>query len=215
MGSPFGIFEMAISQYLGGRLGVLQPVEIVSTDGKFATVRPLLAHYDTTGKPIPINDDAHIPNIPVVQPFGKNGQFQFNPAPGDQGLLIACNWDTTNYKKTSSASMVGSGRQFSWSDGFFLPVSFQNSPAGALIKNGDSEIALDKNAIDVKTNTLNVDANTEHTGDITITGDVTITGNITVTGEITATQDITAGTTSLQTHIHSGGTIDGKTGAPI
>lgn len=196
LATPFGIFQAAISQYLGGRIALLQPVEIVSTDGKFANVRPLIAHYDTLGNPIPITSADVIPNIPVVQPFGSNGQFQFKPEAGDKGLLIACNWDTTKYKDEHAQTTVGSNRQFNWSDGFFIPVDFQSAPTGALIKNGSSEIALEKNEINVKTGTLKATAATE------ITGDVTITGNITVTGTITATGEITGNGIALSTHTH-------------
>lgn len=190
LATPFGIFQAAISQYLGGRLALLQPVEILSTDGTFANVKPLIAHYDTLGQPIPITDEDIIPNIPVVQPFGANGQFQFKPQAGDKGLLIACNWDVTKYKESHAQTTVASNRQFNWSDGFFIPVDFQAAPTGALIKNGSSEIALEKNEINIKTGTTN------------ITGDVTITGNVTITGSITATDEITGKGIALSTHTH-------------
>lgn len=208
LATPFGIFQSAISQYLGGRLALLQPVEIVSTDGTYATVKPLIAHFDTVGKAIPITDADNIPNVPIVQPFGANGQFQFKPQAGDKGLLIACNWDTTNYKNTHGQTTVASNRQFNWSDGFFVPVDFQAAPTGALIKNGNSSIALEKNEINVNTGTLNATAKTNITGATTITGDVTITGNITVTGNITgtavsgATVKETTTNVSLGTHTH-------------
>lgn len=189
--SPFGIFQAFVSQYLGGRLAVLQPVQIVSTDGQFATVRPLIAHYDTLGQPIPITDADNIPNIPVVQPFGANGQFQFKPEPGDKGLLIACNWDTSKYKQTHGQTTVGSGRQFNWSDGFFLPVDFSTAPTGALIKNGASSIAVEKDEVNVQTGTMK------------ITGDVIITGNITLTGKMTASDEVTAKGVALSTHTHN------------
>lgn len=189
--SPFGIFQAFVSQYLGGRLAVLQPVQIVSTDGQFATVRPLIAHYDTLGQPIPITDADNIPNIPVVQPFGANGQFQFKPEPGDKGLLIACNWDTSKYKQTHGQTTVGSGRQFNWSDGFFLPVDFSAAPTGALIKNGSSSIAVEKDEVNVQTGTMK------------ITGDVIITGNITLNGSMTATDEVTAKNVALSTHTHN------------
>ena len=172
-------------------MAVLQPVQIVSTDGQFATVRPLIAHYDTLGQPIPITDADNIPNIPVVQPFGANGQFQFKPEPGDKGLLIACNWDTSKYKQTHGQTTVGSGRQFNWSDGFFLPVDFSAAPTGALIKNGSSSIAVEKDEVNVQTGTMK------------ITGDVIITGNITLNGSMTATDEVTAKSVALSTHTHN------------
>lgn len=200
--SPFGIFQAFVSQYLGGRLAVMQPVEIVAVQGQFATVRPLLAHFDTLGQPIPITDDANIPNVPVVQPFGANGQFTFKPEPGDKGLLIACNWDTSKYKQAHGQTTVGSNRQFSWSDGFFLPVDFSAPPTGALIKNGGSSIAIEKNAINIDTPTLNINADTSHNGSFNNSGDMTIDGNLVVTGTIIATGTITGAGVTLSTHTH-------------
>lgn len=203
LASPFGIFQAAVSQYLGGRLAVLQPVEIVSTDGTYATVKPMLAHYDTLGQKIPIDSNSYIPNIPIVQPFGANGQFQFKPQAGDKGLLIACNWDTTRYKADHGETTVASNRQFNWSDGFFIPVDFQVAPTGALIKNGGSEIALEKNEINAKTGTMNLTATTNVTGDVTITGNLIVTGAITASGAVSGAgiSDSSTGV-GLGTHTH-------------
>lgn len=211
LASPFGIFQSAISQYLGGRLALLQPVEIVSTDGTYATVKPLLAHFDTLGQKIPIDSNSYIPNVPIVQPFGANGQFQFKPQAGDKGLLIACNWDTTNYKATHDETTVASNRQFNWSDGFFIPVDFQAAPTGALIKNGSSSIALEKNEINVSTGTANVTATTNINGDTSITGETTITGATNITGDVTinGTLTVTGGITTPSTVTASGGVTSG------
>ena len=99
--------------------------------------------------------------------------------------------DTSNYKSKHGQTTVASNRQFNWSDGFFVPVDFQEAPTGALIKNGNSSIALEKDEININTGTLNATATTNITGATTITGDVTITGNITVTGNVTASANIT------------------------
>lgn len=190
LNSPFGIFQAFVSQYLGSRLALLQPVEIVSTDGQFATVRPLLAHFDTTGQKIPITAADNISNIPIVQPFGGNGQIKFEPSVGDKGLLIACNWDISAYKKTHAQTTVASSRQFNWSDGFFLPVDFSAAPVGTLIQNGASSVQLDKNEINISTGTTN------------LSSDLVITGNITVNGTITATGEVTGNNIKLSTHMH-------------
>jgi phage baseplate assembly protein V len=124
--------------------------------------------------------------------------------------LIACNWDTTRYKATHGETTVASNRQFNWSDGFFIPVDFQAAPTGALIKNGSSEIALEKNEINAKTGTMNLTATTN------ITGDVTITGNLTVTGTITSSGEVTGNGIALSTHVHSGvSSGSSNTGAPV
>lgn len=184
-----GIFDLFMRQYLGGRLGVMQPVEIVSVMGRFANVRPLIAHYDTNGNQIPITDNDIIPNVPICQPFGANGRFQFQVAPGDQGLLIACNWDTSKYKVAHGLAPVGSGRMFNWSDGFFIPLDFQDMPDGLLIDNGSS-IAVKPDGITAITPTF------------TINGNVVIDGNITCSGTATVDGEITGKNVKLSTHTH-------------
>lgn len=50
---------------------------------------------------------------------------------------------------------------------------------------------------------------------ITTTLGVTINGDVTVNGTLTATTDVIGGGKHLKTHIHTGGTISGDTGAPV
>lgn len=190
--TPFGIFELFVRQYMNGHLAVLQPVEITSigASGKFVNVKPLIGHYTTENKPIPITDADIIPNIPYMHPFSANGRMAFPPAVGDQGLLIACNFDTTNYKATHSATTTNTGRTFNWSDGFFLPLSFQDAPANFLFENGGSSVEITKSEINVESGQVNVTAPT------VINGDVLVNGNIVATGEVTA------GQVNLTTHTH-------------
>lgn len=190
MSTPFGIFDQALRQYFGSRLAVLQPVEVVSVNGSFANVRPVIAHFDTNGTPITITDKDIIPNIPIVQPFTANGRLQLKVAPGDKGLLFGGNWDISKYKQSHSATTVGSGRQFSWSDGFFMPVDFQSLPDGVLLQSGASKVDIKDNEISVTTSTLK------------ITGNVEITGNVTATGDVTATGEVTGNNVKLSTHMH-------------
>lgn len=49
---------------------------------------------------------------------------------------------------------------------------------------------------------------------ITMTGAVAVTGAVTVNGTITGTGGLVSGTTAFDTHVHSGGTLSGLTGAP-
>ncbi len=184
-----GLFDLFMRQYMGGRVGVMQPVEIVAVNGKLANVRPLIAKYDTLGKQIPITDADIIPNIPICQPYGANGRFQFQVAPGDQGLLIACNWDATNYKASHAAAPVGSGRMFNWSDGFFIPLDFHDVPDGLLIENGSS-ITVKPDGITATTPTFTID------GNVIVTGNISCDGNATVTGEVTGKN------VNLSTHTH-------------
>ena len=197
-----GIFDLFMRQYLGGRLGVMQPVEIVSVSGKLANVRPLIAHFDTSGSQIPITVADIIPNVPICQPYGANGRFQFQVVPGDQGLLIACNWDASNYKSVHTTAPVGSGRMFNWSDGFFIPLDFQDLPDGLLIDNGSS-IAVKPDGITANTPTF------------TIKGNVIVEGNITCSGSATVTGEVTGKNVKLSTHTHGTPSANAVVPSPV
>lgn len=197
-----GLFDLFMRQYMGGRVGVMQPVEIVSVSGKFANVKPLIAKYDTLGKQIPITDADIIPNVPICQPYGANGRFQFQVAPGDQGLLIACNWDASKYKAAHTIAPVGSGRMFNWSDGFFIPLDFQDVPDGLLIDNGSS-IAVKPDGITATTPTF------------TINGDVVITGNITCSGDASVSGEVMGNNIKLSTHTHGTPSANSIVASPV
>ena len=57
------------------------------------------------------------------------------------------------------------------------------------------------------------------TGNVSIDGDTAITGNATIDKTLTATEDVVVAVPgapkSLKAHVHTGGTISGKTGAPV
>lgn len=194
--TPFGIFDLMLRQYFGSRLAVMQPVEIVSVNGAFANVRPVIARFDTNGQKINITDKDVIPNIPIVQPFAASGTVRIKVGPGDKGLLFAGNFDTSNYKKDHASTTVGSARQFNWSDGFFMPVDFQALPEGVLIQSGASEIKAKDGEVSITTSKLKIKAAVE------ITGDVDITGGLTTTADITATGEVTGKGIALSTHTH-------------
>lgn len=176
LSTPFGIFDQALRQYFGSRLAVLQPVEVVSVNGSFANLRPVIAHFDTDGKPITITDNDIIPNVPIVQPFTANGRIQLKVAPGDKGLLFGGNFDISKYKQSHSATTVGSGRQFSWSDGFFMPVDFQSLPDGVLLQSGASKVDIQDSEISITTTKLKITADVEITGNVTATGTLEANG---------------------------------------
>lgn len=194
--TPFGIFDLMLRQYFGSRLAVMQPVEIVSVNGAFANLRPVIARFDTNGQKINITDKDVIPNIPIVQPFAASGTVRIKVGPGDKGLLFAGNFDTSNYKKDHASTTVGSARQFNWSDGFFMPVDFQALPDGVLIQSGASEITAKDGEVSITTSKLKITAAVE------ITGDVDITGGLTTTADITATGEVTGKGIALSTHTH-------------
>lgn len=64
------------------------------------------------------------------------------------------------------------------------------------------------------TGNVDIGGNVTIGGTADITGATTVGANLDVSGNITGAE-VKAGTTVLTTHIHSGGTINGQTGAPV
>lgn len=52
-------------------------------------------------------------------------------------------------------------------------------------------------------------------GDVGIVGDLSVDGNVSATGTANAAVDVVGAGKSLKGHKHTGGTIDGQTGAPV
>ncbi len=154
----FEIFSLFVRQYLGSWVAMLQPVEIVSIgeNNRFVNVLPLIQQFDTNGNLIQITGADTIYNIPIMHPFGTNGEISFNPAVGDKGLLIAGNFDVSNYKKTQDTSPIGSSRSFNWADGFFLPISFRDMPEGLFFRNKESSVKILPELISIIAQAINL-----------------------------------------------------------
>lgn len=154
----FEIFSLFVRQYLGSWVAMLQPVEIVSIgeNNRFVNVLPLIQQFDTNGNLIQITGADTIYNIPIMHLFGTNGEISFNPAVGDKGLLIAGNFDVSNYKKTQDTSPIGSSRSFNWADGFFLPISFRDMPEGLFFRNKESSVKILPELISIIAQAINL-----------------------------------------------------------
>lgn len=90
---------------------------------------------------------------------------------------------------------------------------------GKVLINGQAEIDLTAPALSI---TVTGNATLAVSGNITSsaaawnhTGPLNVTGDIGSSGTITGSTDVVGGGKSLKTHIHTGGTISGKTGTPV
>ena len=176
---PVAGFITLIEKYLRNYVNTVQPVEIVQVneDGS-VNVKPLLKNKTTNGQVLEITDDDIIYNIPVMMLFGENCSLTFNVGIGNQGLLIACQYDITNYKANKQASEKPTNRTYSYSDGFYLPLTILNSvPESLTLTYGEKSITINNEKI-------------------------SIIGDVEVKGKITATGDVKAGDISLQEHTH-------------
>ena len=161
-----------------------------------------------------------------VHMFGGGGLVISAPLKaGDTGWIIASDRDTSLFKQSLSVSNPNTYRAHKLSFGFFVPdkvkgASIDASDSDAMViqtLDGKTKIALQAGKVaiqssadvSVKASNLTIEAS-----NVSIKGQTAITGNLTVNGTITATVDVLAGGISGKSHVHSGGTIEGKTGSP-
>ena len=189
-------FQTLMKNYFMNYIDTVQPVEVVSVnEDNTVNVKPLLQDMTTSGKLLEITDDDIIYNIPVMMLTGSNCSLVFNVDTGNKGLLLACQFDISNFKETGQASPKKTNRTYSYSDGFYLPLTILNTkPETMILTYGKSSISIKDGQIDViggDNSTINVTAK-----EVNVTADVKVTGNIEATG------DVKAGNISLKNHIH-------------
>jgi phage baseplate assembly protein gpV len=140
------------------------------------------------------------------------------PAVGDFGFIVCCSRDISNVVKTPGQANPGSFRTHSFSDGFFVPCSFNKAaPGGSVWLKTDGSLQLTtKDGVVIKSDgsgnlTITTQGNTTLNAsggavDITATtttfhGDVAVTGKVTANGEVTANNG--ASKVTLTQHRHS------------
>lgn len=134
-------------------------------------------------------------NVPVLELGGNGLSIKIPLKAGDTGIVIFCDRDITLFKQEKKNTQPNTLRKHDLADGIFVPMRFGNAgSSNVLIQNDDGSTQLE----------------------ITSSG-INVKGNITVDGTITATDVSTNSVASLNTHIHSGGTVqpNGTTGTPI
>ena len=157
----FNAFMDMIESYLGLYVMTCIPVVVVSFDKGFASVKPVLIRTNSTGEEIEITDKDKVYNIPVMKLSANGWKFNFNVKEGDFGLLICSKYDTSNFKKNHKESVVKSRRMFSVSDGFFLPLDWdEESEEGFVIEKEDTSLILKSDGVTIKGSTVNVEAET-------------------------------------------------------
>ena len=162
---PVAGFMTLIENYLRNYVNTVQPVEIkeVNSDGS-VNVKPLIYSKTTNGTKI---EPAVIYNIPVLSLTGNSCSLTFDVSAGNQGLLIAGQYDITDYKKTKTGSGKPTNRTYSYSDGFYLPMTLTGSVGnkitltygGSSIEVADSGVTINgSSTVDITTSTANITA---------------------------------------------------------
>lgn len=157
----FNVLLEVIENYLGLYVMTCEPVIVDSYENGFVSLKPVLIRTNSTGQEIEITDNDIIYNVPVMK-FGSNGwKINFKAKKGDLGLLIASKYDISKYKKEHKSAVVGSRRMFSVSDGFYLPMDWnEEDQDGLVISDGKTSLTLKENSVTIDGETVNVSATT-------------------------------------------------------
>ncbi|SSM14462.1 putative bacteriophage protein [Klebsiella pneumoniae] len=92
-------------------------VLVKKVNGKTLTVFPLVTGTNASGGSIE-NQDVY--NVPFIQYQAGNSSVKMTPRVGDIGLVIACDKDITNVKKTKGGGPPPTQRRHSYSDAVYI-----------------------------------------------------------------------------------------------
>lgn len=166
-------------------------------------------------------DYVEFTGIPLLIYATETAGLTLGNVVGSECLVHFNDTDIDNWLLTGEAYAPNSLRRHDFNDGFVELRPFDHLAAqkitydneGVVLYNNNTKVQLKDDGSAVITNGSAVI--TLSGGNITITGNVTISGDLTVNKTITATTDVKTNNISLKQHTHTGGTIDGNTGAPI
>lgn len=199
-----GVAEESFLNFAFERIDTVIPVKVHSViegDNSLINVIPVQTSETTGGEELSNGEDAVIYNVPLMMLYGKNSQITFEVQEGDFGLLFAAKRDISEYKFGHIEGVPPTRRIFSFSDGFFVPLDFQNVESGVILRNNQTIVKITDGDITINSNgTMNInctDATVNASGNINATaeGDVSITasGNVTASGaDVTVTASGTA-----------------------
>lgn len=125
-------------------------VTAVSSDGKYVTCKQIAGERMENGNDLPQLEYA---NIPIAQIKCSCGYANFRISVGDIGIIFARKFDISMPEQQSTPperTQVKSGRIMSFSQGFFMPLSFSGSAQFDFhLQSGDSYVKIDSGNIEV------------------------------------------------------------------
>ena len=196
------------------------------------SVTPLVAHTDAQGNKLPMSS---IPRLPFMRYQAGVAAIILDPVAGDQGVAVFLKNDSSTVGPgTTEPQRPGSTRNFSQSDGVYLPGVQNKTPTVWIELTQDNTITIhapkgvtvetDQNCVVNAGKEVNITAGTKcniTAPVINLNGALTAQaqdgGNTTATftGTLNVSQDVTANDISLNSHTHTGVEPgSGSTGGP-
>lgn len=238
--SPYNQQLYLIKQIIKQTVSTAIPVRVDSVeragDGSgalYVSATPLVAQTDADGNLIaPVS----IPKLPYFRLQHGTAAVICDPVPGDVGLAIFAQQDTSNLSGGTSPVVPGSFRCFDMSDGFYVGGFWGQTPttyvhledSGQITITAPQSVVINARSVSAICQTATVSASESTTIDspaTTITGTLSVNGLITgsgglsisggsgaiVDGDLRTTGDVEAGAISLQSHVHGGVETGGGT----
>lgn len=173
----------------------------------FVDVTPMVSQMDAFAREVP---HAVIHNLPYVRLQGGKNAVIIDPEPGDLGIAVFASRDISRVKTDKKPAPPASWRSYNWADGMYIggllngtPEQYVRFHGGGIEILSPRNVTLDAPHIDIKCQTLNVNASSSVTFD---------TPEVKMTGKLTVQQDATAEGISVAHHTHT--CPDGGTSEP-
>lgn len=161
------------------------------------SVQPMVNMIDGQGNSTPHGEVFNLPYFRLQG--GANGAVIIDPVPGDIGVAVICDRDSSAVQSTKAVANPGTYRTHDIADGLYLG-GFLNAVPNAYVQfDGQGNV----NIVDNNGNQIQM-----------ASGGITITGNVKVNGSIQATGDVQGGSISLENHVHTGVTSGSSNTGP-
>ena len=146
-GSEYNAMQFMIQQAIRGQVHTAIPVRVQAVSGLFVDVLPLVASVDGYGETV---EPTTIFHLPVFRYHAGVAAVIVNPVPGDIGLAVFAQADSSNVGEgTTAPQQPGSFRRFSQSDGFYFG-GFHNAEPSVFIE------VTQSGTVNIQADTVNI-----------------------------------------------------------
>ena len=205
--SEFNALSFMMEQMIKGMVNTAIPVRVdsctkpgVGGAAGYVSATPLVMQRGADGKGL---QPVSLPQLPFFRLQAGNAAVVLDPQPGDIGLAICSQQDSSNVQAgTSGPVQAGSFRCFDMSDSFYVGGFMNQTPEtyihldpekGEVTVKSPAKITLESPTIELKGSLQMGNSSGSGSGDtISLTGNIQATGSATFDGNIRSNGSITA-----------------------
>ena len=205
--SEYKAISFLVEQAIKGMVNTAIPVRVdsctkpgVGGAAGYVSATPLVMQRGADGKGL---QPVSLPQLPFFRLQAGNAAVVLDPQPGDIGLAICSQQDSSNVQAgTSGPVQAGSFRCFDMSDSFYVGGFMNQTPEtyihldpekGEVTVKSPAKITLESPTIELKGSLQMGNSSGSGSGDtISLTGNIQATGSATFDGNIRSNGSITA-----------------------